>query len=82
MHEPGQEIIHLVVVSNHPCHYEAIKVLPGIALNHRDKERYRIGFRELILSDRAFILPLLSAHVQIKSLVTSCGCLPKSTTRS
>ncbi len=33
---------------------------PGIAINNREKDRYWIGFRELILSERAFIIPILS----------------------
>jgi hypothetical protein len=39
MHEPGLEIIRPVFVSNHPCHFEAVKVLPAIAVEEAATER-------------------------------------------
>jgi len=32
MHEPGWEIIRPVVVRNYPCHFEAVKGLPAVAV--------------------------------------------------
>jgi hypothetical protein len=39
MHEPGQEIIRPVVVSNHPCHSEEVKDLPVIAVEEATTEK-------------------------------------------
>jgi hypothetical protein len=39
MHEAGLEIIRPVFVSNHPCHFEAVKVLPAIAVDTSTTDR-------------------------------------------
>ena len=38
MHELGQEIIRLVVVSNHPCQFEAVKGIPVVAVDTSSAE--------------------------------------------
>ena len=33
LHEPGQEIIRPLVVSDHPCHFEVVTGLPVVAVD-------------------------------------------------
>jgi hypothetical protein len=41
MHEPGQDIIRPVVVSNHPCHFEAVKGIPVVTVDPSATANFR-----------------------------------------